>query len=328
MREIRLSASMGAAAFPADAGDFEGMLQCLEAASYAAKESRRGGMLWFSAGMRERLAGRLDIEQALKGAVSNNELVLHYQPVVDATTRQVRSAEALMRWERPGVGLVMPGGFIEVAEQSGLIAEMGAWAVAEVCRQVQEWHAAGLDIETVNVNVSSIQLSSDLFEQQVRDALAATGLPPRCLTLEVTESALIVRFEEVAERMHRLRDLGVRLMIDDFGTGYASLKYLKTLPVDGLKIDRLFVTALPDSPADQAIIAALVSLARASDYKLVAEGIETEGQADALRDSGVSNLQGFLFARGLPAHEFGAFVCEPQAATERVIGQAVGESSG
>ncbi|MCP5422893.1 MAG: EAL domain-containing protein [Chromatiaceae bacterium] len=321
-RELRLSASMGGAVYPRDAANFEGMLQCLDAAGYAAKASRRGGMLFFSPGMRERLVGRMDVEQALKGAVANHELVLHYQPVIDATTGRVASAEALMRWERPGVGLVMPGAFIEVAEDSGLIAELGRWALGEVCRQMVAWTEEGLVLDTLNVNVSSVQLAEDDFEDSVAEALAQSGLDPHRLTLEVTETALIGRFEQGVERLRRLRELGVRIMIDDFGTGYASLKYLKMLPIDGLKIDRLFVKDLPDSPADEAIVTAVVSLARASQFKLVAEGIETRAQAELLRDSGVPYLQGFLFAKGLAVADFTEFVRSTGQGYRSAVGSA------
>lgn len=307
-RDLRLSASMGGALYPRDGDTFDDMLQCLDAAHYAAKRSRRGGMLMFSQGMRDRLVGRMDVEQALKGAVANNEMVLHYQPVVDAVSGRVRSAEALMRWQRPGIGLVMPGGFIEVAEESGLIAELGRWAVAEACRQIVEWQAAGIRLETLNVNVSSKQLADDAFLPAVQQALADSGIEPRALTLEVTESALIDNLEDGIERLKRLRALGVSIMIDDFGTGYASLKYLKLLPVDGLKIDRLFVKDLPGSARDEAIVTSVVSLSRASGFKLVAEGIETRDQSDILREHGVPYLQGFLFARGLPADRFVDFI--------------------
>ncbi len=303
LRDVRMTATMGAAVYPYDGGSFESMLQSLNAAAYAAKSSRRGSMLFFSSGMRDSLVGRMDLEQALKGAVPNNELVLHYQPVMDARTRRVRSAEALMRWERPGVGLVFPGGFIDVAEDSGLIADMGNWALHTVCRQMQAWIDAGYAIESVAVNVSSIQLSNDEFVGQVQRALDESGLRPQALTLEVTETALIGQFEEAVERLKRIRSLGVRIMIDDFGTGYASLKYLKMLPIDGVKIDRLFVKDLPDSAADEAIVAAVVSLAQSSGFKLVAEGIETEAQAHYLRDAGVPYLQGFLFDKGLAADD-------------------------
>ena len=314
MREIRLSATMGAAAYPRDGDSFEALLKSIDAAGFAAKASRRGGLLVFSDRMRDALAGRMEVEQALKGAVANHELVLHYQPVVDARTHRIRSAEALMRWQRPGVGLVMPEGFIEVAEHSGLIGEMGAWAISEVCRQMQAWREVGLAIETVNVNVSSVQLASEDIERQVAQALRATDLPAECLTLEVTETALIGRFEEAVERLQRLRQLGVRIMIDDFGTGYASLKYLKMLPIDGLKIDRLFVKDLPNSPPDEAIVAAVVSLARASGFKLVAEGIDSDRQAVFLRECGVPLLQGYLFGGGLPAQELQASLLQEGAA--------------
>ncbi|MCB1925138.1 MAG: EAL domain-containing protein [Gammaproteobacteria bacterium] len=303
-RQVRLSASMGAALHPRDALSFEGMLQCLDAASYAAKASRRGGLLFFSSGMRDRLVGRMDVEQALKGAVANNEMVLHYQPVVDAISGRVRGAEALIRWQRPGVGLVFPGDFIEIAEESGLINEIGRWALGAVCRQMVAWIDAGVHLDTLNVNVSSLQTADDTFEDSVAQALQESGLEPSRLTLEVTETALIGRFDEGVERLKRVRQLGARIMIDDFGTGYASLKYLKMLPIDGLKIDRLFVKDLPDSPADDAIVTAVVSLSRASSFKLVAEGIETRSQAELLRDRGVPYLQGYLFAKALPPEQF------------------------
>jgi diguanylate cyclase (GGDEF)-like protein len=309
-RSVRLTATRSSALYPRDADSFEGLLQCLDAAGYAAKASRRGGLLHFAPGMRDSLVGRMDTEQALKGAVANDELVLHYQPVIDARSGRVVSAEALIRWHRPGVGLVMPGGFIDVAEQSGLIAELGKWALFEVCRQMVAWQAEGLSLTTLNVNLSSVQLSNDDIEEQVATALQQSGLDPACLTLEVTETALIGRFDEGIERLKRLHRLGVQILVDDFGTGYASLKYLKLLPIDGLKIDRLFVKNLPDSASDEAIVTALVSLARASNFKLVAEGIETEAQAELLAQAGVPYFQGFLFSKPLPAEEFRAY-CAP-----------------
>ena len=310
-RSVRLTSTHSGALYPRDAESFEGMLQCLDAAGYAAKVSRRGGLLHFTPGMRDSLVGRMDVEQALKGAVANNEFVLHYQPVIDVHTGQVASAEALIRWQRPGVGLVMPGGFIDVAEQSGLIAELGEWALFEVCRQMVTWQAAGLSLKTLNVNLSSVQLSNDDIERQVAAALLETGLEPPCLTLEVTETALIGRFEEGIERLKRLHNLGVQILVDDFGTGYASLKYLKLLPIDGLKIDRLFVKDLPDSTSDEAIVTALVSLARASNFKLVAEGIETDAQAALLARAGVPYFQGYLYSKPLAAEDFFAFCARP-----------------
>jgi diguanylate cyclase (GGDEF)-like protein len=313
-RDLRLAATMGAAAYPRDGDGFEAMLQSIDAASFAAKSSRRGGLLIFSDEMRAALAGRLEVEQGLKEAIVNNELVMHYQPVVDARTHRIRSAEALMRWQRPGVGLLLPGSFIDVAEQSGLIGEMGAWAIGEVCRQIGVWRENGLEVETININVSSVQLASDGLDEQVEQALRAANLPAGTITLEVTESALIADLGGAVERLMRLRQLGVRIMVDDFGTGYASFKYLKLLPIDGLKIDRLFVKDLPHSRQDAAIVAAIVSLARASEFKVVAEGVETGEQADFLCASGVAYLQGFLFGKGLTAVEMQASLYEERAA--------------
>ena len=322
MRDVRLSATQGAALYPRDGTNFGELTQALDAAAYAAKSSRRGGLLFFSSGMRAKLTGKLEIEQALKGAVVNSELVLHYQPVVDALTGRVHAAEALMRWQRPGVGLIMPGGFIELAEESGLIGEMGNWAIREVCRQLASWSGKGYALETATVNVSSVQLASDDILEHVREAIQDSGIPPGILTLEVTETALIGQFDEGVERLKRLRELGVKILIDDFGTGYASLKYLKMLPVDGLKIDRLFVKDLPDSVADEAIVEAVVRLARKSGYKIVAEGIETDAQADYLRAAGVPYLQGFLFAKGLPADILESRLSEEMVSHSRVAGRA------
>ena len=303
-REIRLSASMGGAVFPRHGDCFEVMLQSMDAALRAAKTSRAGSLLMFTSGMRDALAGRMDLEQALKGAVSNSEVVLHYQPVVDAYSGLVVGAEALMRWQRPGVGLLMPGGFMDVAEDSGLIVEFGSWALVEACRQLVVWRQAGLLMPSVSVNVSGKQLADPEFENKVMRALQLSGLDSHHLVIEVTETALIGQFEESAATLERLRECGVKVMVDDFGTGYASFKYLKLLPVDGIKIDRLFVKDLPESARDAAIVTSIVSLADANDFKLVAEGIETEAQSKFLREAGVSNFQGFLFDRGLPADEF------------------------
>lgn len=303
-RDVRLSATAGAAIHPGDGDTFKVLLQSLDAAAYEAKRQRRGGLMFFSASMRESLAGRMDMEQALKLAVANDELELHFQPVVDSRTERVRSAECLMRWRRPGIGLVRPDQFIAVAEDSGLIQGMGRWALCRACEQLLEWREAGYLIETLAVNVSGVQLADDDFERHLAEALGRSGLDPRALTLEVTETALIGQFEVAVERLKRIRAMGVRVMIDDFGTGYASFKYLKMLPVDGLKIDQLFVRDLPGSATDEAIIAAVVSLAEASEFKLVAEGVETDLQAAYLRDAGVPNLQGYLFAPGLSAEQF------------------------
>lgn len=303
-REVRLSASMGSAVFPRHGDCFDALLQSADAALRAAKASRRGSLLMFSSGMRDALAGRMDLEQALKEALANNEIVLHYQPVVDAFSHKVVGAEALMRWQRPGTGLVYPAGFIDVAEDSGLIVDFGAWAMTEVCRQLYAWRQAGFGIATVSVNVSGLQLADPGFEDRVHEALQTSGLEPGYLTLEVTETALIGQFEESAATLGRLRKFGVKVVVDDFGTGYASFKYLKMLPVDGIKIDRLFVKDLPDSPRDGAIVTSVVSLARANQLKLVAEGIETKAQARFLREAGVRRFQGFLFDGGLPADEF------------------------
>ncbi len=307
-RAIRVTTTIGGAVYPRHGDDFNALLQSLDAALRHAKKSSRGSLLMFSQNMRDALVGRMELEHALRGAITRGELELYYQPVVDARSRRIVSAEALMRWERPGLGPVSPAEFIDIAEETGLIRELGGWALVQACHQLRRWRQAGYAIEGVSVNVSGAQLAAADFEAQVEVALRESGLESHRLTLEVTETALIDRFEQSAACLDRLRAIGVKVVVDDFGTGYASFKYLKLLPIDGVKIDRLFVKDLPASTRDAAIVAAIVSLARSSTMRLVAEGIETEAQAAFLSDAGVPLLQGFLFARGLTSSEVEAYL--------------------
>ena len=324
VRDIQISTSLSAAVFPQDAGDFESMIQCLQAAMTDAKSAATGSVVFFSAAMRERLVGRMEVEHGLRFALARNELVLHYQPVVDARSGRVSGAEALVRWQRPGFGLVMPGGFIDVAENSGLIVDIGAWTLREACRQISAWRSQGLPVDAVNVNLSARQLASDRLEEVVVAALRDHAVDPSWLKLEVTESALIDDLAQAVDRLGRLRAMGLRVMLDDFGTGYASLKYLKLLPADGLKIDRLFVRDLPASPADVSIVHAVVNLAAGHGWSVVAEGVETEEQAASLRVAGVDALQGYLFSRPLPAAEFAALLRRASSTSAAALAPASG----
>jgi EAL domain-containing protein (putative c-di-GMP-specific phosphodiesterase class I) len=320
MRSVRLEGSIGGAIYPAHAESFEKLLSLLDVTMREAKSSKGGGYLMFEESFRTLQRNRLDIEQALKSAVANEEFVLHFQPVLNTSCGQVMSAEALIRWNRPGSGMLGPGSFIEIAETSGLIGPIGEWAIGETCREIRRWIDAGLEFDTINVNVSSVQLRDEHFEQRVDHALAAAGIPAETLTLEVTETALVDHFDEASARLQRLRERGIRILIDDFGTGFASLKYLKMLPIDGIKIDRLFVTELPESNIDQSIVAAVASLAQRSRFKLVAEGVETREQARFLIDQGVTWLQGYLISRPIPATDMRARL-KPKGAGEAEMRQ-------
>jgi diguanylate cyclase (GGDEF)-like protein len=273
------------------------LLRDADAAMYRAKELGKARCEVFDAGMRELVVERVGLESSLRGAVERGEMRLDYQPLVELATGRIRSVEALVRWDHPELGLIPPLRFIPVAEQSGLIGEIGAWVVRTACLQAAQWD----DEVEVAVNVSPRQLASPTFREQVGSALGAAGLPPHRLCLEVTESAVIADLEEADRTLRGLRDIGVKLAVDDFGVGYASLSQLKSLPpVDVLKIDRSFVSGVLNGGDDRAIVEAVVGLAHSLGLQTVAEGIETAEQGEALRSLNCVFGQGYHYARPSP----------------------------
>jgi EAL domain-containing protein (putative c-di-GMP-specific phosphodiesterase class I) len=251
--------------------------------------------------MRTAAVERLRLENDLIGALDRNEFALVYQPVVALETEEVVGFEALIRWHHPTLGLIEPDRFIPIAEETGLIVAIGSWVLQEACTTSARWrqdypHEPPL---TMAVNVSGRQIASVDLVGQVSDALATTGVEPRTLVLEMTETALIRDTVVASERLHELRDLGVQLAIDDFGTGYSSLSYLKQFPVDILKIDRSFIESINDRDQVPAIVRGLLDLGRTLDLETVAEGVELDVQRDRLRDEHCDYAQGFLFARPL-----------------------------
>jgi EAL domain-containing protein (putative c-di-GMP-specific phosphodiesterase class I) len=264
---------------------------------YRAKELGKARCEVFDDSMRERAVERLDLEGGLRHALERGELRVLYQPQVELATGRIFGAEALLRWQHPDRGLVVPPLFIPIAEQTGLIVPIGAWVLEEACRQAAAW--AGGDRElTMSVNVSPRQLADEGFESAVEYALAASGLEPRLLCLEITESAVMADPDAATAALERLKRLGVRLAIDDFGVGYSSLSQLKTLlPVDTIKIDKSFVDGVLGEGEDQAIVDAVLRLAEGLGLAAVAEGVETRDQVDALLGMGCRLSQGFHFAR-------------------------------
>ncbi|HEV2814743.1 MAG TPA: EAL domain-containing protein [Solirubrobacteraceae bacterium] len=274
-----------------DAAD---LLRDADSAMYRAKELGKARCEVFDDGMREIVVERVGLEASLRGAVERGELRLDYQPLIELATGRIRSVEALLRWDHPELGLIPPVRFIPVAEQSGLIGEIGAWVVRVACVQAAAWD----DEIEIAVNVSPRQLASPAFREHVGAALAAAGLPPHRLCLEVTESAVIADLEEADRTLRGLRDLGVKLAVDDFGVGYASLSQLKSLPpVDVLKIDRSFVSGVLNGADDRAIVEAVVGLAHSLGLQTVAEGIETAEQGEALKALDCVFGQGYHYAR-------------------------------
>jgi len=307
--ETRLVVSAGVAiAAASDASDGENLLDCAGAALHAAKAAGRGSWRVYDPSMDQDTQGHLELRNALAGALPRGELSLHYQPKVDLVNGQITGFEALLRWHHPAFGDQPPGRFISVAEQSGLIVPIGAWALETACRQIVAWRAAGLVGITVAVNISAAQFHGTDLADTVEQVLSRTELDPRALELELTEGILFRATDAVFETLARIRALGVRLSIDDFGTGYSSLSYLKTLPVDIVKIDRAFVTHIDTDPADQAVAGAAITLGHGLGMRMIAEGIETDAQLAMLKSMGCDEGQGFLLARPLAAEDVPRFI--------------------
>lgn len=307
-REVVVSASLGVAVFPSDGRDFDTLLNNAESAMYQAKEAGRRCVRFFTEHMNQGARDRMALVGDLSRAAKRGELRLHYQPLVNLATSEIIGAEALVRWERPGVGLVPPGAFIPEAESTGLITEIGEWVLREACMQIARWSQPPLSRIKVAVNVSAMQFRQGMLEQQVADAIKASGCDPNRLELELTESTLMVQPEEVMAVIQRLKQLGVQLAIDDFGTGYSSLAYLRRLAVDKIKIDQSFVRDLTVDPDGAAIVRAVIQMARSLGLRTLGEGVETQVNRRALQVLGCDYAQGYFFGRPVPAEEFEALL--------------------
>jgi diguanylate cyclase (GGDEF)-like protein/PAS domain S-box-containing protein len=297
--DVQISASIGISLYPSDDVDLDGMIRHTDMAMYRSKALGRSTYSFFSDDLNAAVSARLSMEGALRKAVERGEFFLHFQPKANLLTRQVSGVEALIRWRCPGRGVVPPDRFISVLEETGLIVQAGAWVIREACAQAARWDALGLPPMNMAVNLSARQLRHPHLVALVRDTLHETGINPNRLELELTESLLLEDTEGNRAVLKAFRDLGVRLAIDDFGTGHSSLAYLRRLDVDTLKIDRSFVTQLPDDPEDAAIAKAIVAMSKSLGMKVVAEGVETEPQAEFLRNLGCNDMQGWLLSKAL-----------------------------
>ncbi len=302
--ELYISASVGIAIYPEDGAEVDTLLMNADTAMYRAKETGRGSFQFYDQSMNARALERLVMESMLRKALERSEFVLHYQPKVSLGSGRIVGAEALIRWQHPERGLVSPQEFIPLAEQAGLIIQIGEWAIDAACRQSAAWRAAGLSFGPVAVNLASTHLRVRTLPDLVERALKAHALPACSLEIEVTESMLMADPELCVETARRLSCLGVSISVDDFGTGYSSLSYLKRLPIKSLKIDQSFVRDLTVDPDDSAIITAIIAMAHTLNLKVIAEGVETEAQRAFLQAGGCDEFQGYLASRALDAAAF------------------------
>jgi diguanylate cyclase (GGDEF)-like protein len=313
--ELAVTPSIGIAICPDDGCDVETLLKNADTAMYHAKSAGRNNYQFFTALMNTRVREHLELENRLRQALSRDELSLHYQPQYDLASGRLSGCEALLRWHNPVLGPVPPDKFIPVAEDSGLILPLGVWVLNEACRQAMAWQAAGLPALRVAVNVSAVQFRHGDLAEVVQRALTRSGLPAALLELELTESVLAENLEQVRATLQRLKALGVRLAMDDFGTGYSSLSYLKHFKLDTLKIDRSFVSDLPERSDYAALTSAIIGMAHSLGMSCIAEGIETAAQHDFLRCHGCSHGQGYHLSRPLPAQAFAELLaCAAKAA--------------
>lgn len=302
--DLQISASIGIAVYPGNGHTAQELLMNADAAMYHAKGAGKNGYRFFDVSMNNDARRQLQLLQDLRNAVEQDQFRLHYQPKFDASNGQPVGAEALLRWEHPTQGMLLPDKFIEVAEKTGLIIPIGDWVLNEACRQMRLWHLQGYTHWRIAVNLSALQFCHTELVHSVAKALATHGLPANSLTLEITETTAMSDADASMTVLKQLSEMGVDLSIDDFGTGYSSLMYLKRLPANELKIDRGFVRDLERDSDDAAIVSAIVALGQALGLRIVAEGVETDMQQDFLTQLGCDSLQGYLLGHPLPAERF------------------------
>jgi diguanylate cyclase (GGDEF)-like protein/PAS domain S-box-containing protein len=303
-QEFHLTASIGISAFPGDGENAQTILKHADIAMYRAKEHGKNNFQFYSAQMNLHSFERLVLERFLRHALEQDEFQVYYQPKINLVTGCVTGMEALLRWFHPGMGMISPVKFIPLAEETGLIVQIGAWVLRAACAQNQAWQQEGLPPLRVAVNLSARQFAQSGLHDMIIGVLEETGLAPQLLELEITESVTMENPEHAAILLKKLKALGISLAIDDFGTGYSSLSYLKRFPIDSVKIDRSFIKDIPDDEDDVAITQAVIAMAHSLRLKVIAEGVESEQHVEFLREHGCDEAQGYLFGKPMPADEF------------------------
>ena len=303
-QDLFITTSIGIAMFPTDGETAERLLKNADHAMYRAKDAGRNAARMFTPAMNIRALERMSTETSLRGALERGELLLHYQPQINVATNEMVGVEALLRWNRPDLGVVDPMSFVPIAEETRMIVPIGEWALREACRQAKEWQRTRYPHLRMAVNLSPHQFQNNELPAQIAAALEETGFAPGDLELEITESIALHNSDRTVAMLRHLRDMGVRIAVDDFGTGHSSLHYLRSFPVDSVKIDQGFVHEIESSAADRAIISAVIRMAHGLGLRVTAEGVETEAQIEFLREQGCEEAQGFLFGRPMAAAEF------------------------
>ena len=305
--DVRIGASIGISLYPQHGNSPEALMTSADAALYQAKDQGRGCYAYFSEELTLAARERLALETRLRQAIDQQEFRVFYQPLIDIANGRIVGAEALVRWQNPSEGLIFPRHFIPIAEETNLISVIGAWVLRETCRQGQQWLDEGLPPLTLSVNVSPHQFRRQDINALVASVLSETGYPAGFLALEITESGLMENQDKAMAILNDLRAQGVRLAIDDFGTGYSSLAYLKSFPLDVLKIDKNFIDDIPFLQGDMEITATIIAMAHILGFKVSAEGVETPEQLAFLQMKGCDSFQGYLNSHALPAEAFAEF---------------------
>jgi EAL domain-containing protein (putative c-di-GMP-specific phosphodiesterase class I) len=302
--DLHVTTSIGVSVFPDDGLDAETLIKNADTAMYQAKENGRQSYQFFKPAMSVRAVERQSIEESLRRALERQEFIVHYQPKINLRTGEITGAEALIRWTHPTRGPISPAQFIPVAEDCGLILPIGNWVLREACKQARGWVSAGLRNASVAVNISAMEFRDESFLEGIFAILEETGLDPKCLELELTESVLMKHAESSASILRTLRARGVQLALDDFGTGYSSLSYLRKFPMDALKIDQSFVRQITTAPDETTIVTAIISMGRSLKLRVIAEGVETQEDLEFLQIHECDEAQGYYFSRPVLPEQF------------------------
>jgi predicted signal transduction protein with EAL and GGDEF domain len=301
---LRITVSIGISTYPDNGDDAETLIKNADTAMYHAKQCGRDNYQFFKPDMSLRAVERQSLEGQLRNALECQELLLHYQPKVNLKTGAITGVEALVRWQHPERGLLLPGEFLTIAEDTGMIVEIGQWVLREACKQTREWLDAGLLTVPVAVNISSLEFRSEQFLEGVELALKNARLDPRYLELELTETVLMRHAESTAYALKELKAIGVRLAVDDFGTGYSSLSYLTRFPIDALKLDQSFVHDIIAGSDGDIVVSAVISMGKSLKHRVIAEGVETLEQLSFLQAHSCDEGQGYYFSRPVVAKQF------------------------